>query len=213
MRFGPGFSERHVLSDGTCVTIRPVEPGDGGEILRQFHRMSPDSRYRRFFSGITELSPELLRYLTVVDGVDHFAVVALVDSLDLKDDMGVGVARFVRLPGEKEVAEAAVTVVDDYQGRGLGRHLLMTLVLAAQERGVRKFRGEVLASNEPMRKLLEENGVVGTPAADGTIAFDVPIDTGEHQSTLRKLLHDTAASLIVWLGRLYPRPRADSGRT
>src|ERR1700723_1832427 len=98
---------------------------------RQFRRMSPDSRYRRFFSGITELSPVMLDYLTEVDGYDHFALVATVDSLDLKAEEGVAAARFVRLPGEPEVAEAAVTVIDDFQGRGLGRLLLARLVDAA----------------------------------------------------------------------------------
>jgi GNAT superfamily N-acetyltransferase len=204
VQFGPQWSARHVLSNGKAVTLRLVEPGDAEEFDRQFRRMSPDSRYRRFFSGLTELSPDTLHYLTVVDGYDHFAVVAIVDSLDLKEESGAGVARFIRSPELRDVADAAVTVIDDFQGFGLGRILMTTLVLAARERDVKKFRGEVLASNEPMKKLLEANGAVGTLSEAGTLVFDVPIDEGEEDSPLRRILRDTAASLIVWLGRFYP---------
>lgn len=204
MQFGPGYSARHVLADGTAVTLRLVQPTDRAEFERQFSRMSPDSRYRRFFTGIRELSPEMLDYLTVVDGHDHFAILALAESLDLKEEEGAGVARFVRLPHEPDVAEAAVTVVDPFQAKGLGRLLLTQLVLAAHERGVKKFRGEVLASNEPMRRLLEAAGAVGKDLGDGTLAFDAPIDAGSEESVVRRILSAVATSMNTWLSRLYP---------
>jgi GNAT superfamily N-acetyltransferase len=216
VRFGPDYSSRHTLADGTVVTLRPVKPSDREEFDRQFRTMSPASRYRRFFTGIRELTPEMLDYLTVVDGHDHFAIIALADSLDLKSEHGVGVARFVRLADEPDVAEAAVTVIDDYQGRGVGRLLLQTLVEAARERGVRKFRGEVLASNEPMRKLLEAAGTTarGEPTADGTLVFDVPIEASEGRETLpHRILSAVATSVADWFSRLYPPGRAPSRRS
>src|SRR6202012_995416 len=97
-------------------------------------------------------------YLTQVDGDDHGAVVAGTDSLDLKTEVGLGVARFVRLEDEPGVAEAAGTVVDDAQGKGVGRLLLTALATLALGRGVRVFRGEVLAENTRMCHLLEELG-------------------------------------------------------
>ena len=119
MQFGPDYEERRVLCDGKAITLRLVQPRDRDGLARQFRRMSPDSRYRRFFTGITELTPEMLDYLTAVDGYDHFALLAVTESLDLKAEEGVGIARFVRLRDEPDVAEAAVTVVDHYQGRGI----------------------------------------------------------------------------------------------
>jgi GNAT superfamily N-acetyltransferase len=216
VHFGPSYSARHVLGDGTAVTLRLVQPGDRDEFDRQFRHLSPDSRYRRFFTGIRELTPEMLDYLTVVDGYDHFAVLAFTESLDLKEEAGAGVARFVRLADEPDVAEAAVTVVDDFQGRGLGRLLMTTLVEAAQERGVRKFRGEVLATNEPMRKLLDGAGAKGYDSGDGTIAFDVPIDAGTatvEGSLARRILSAVATSMTVWLSRLHPGARAHNRRS
>lgn len=210
MRFDSNYSSRHVLADGTAVTLRLVQPTDRAEFDRQFRRMSPDSRYRRFFTGMHELTPDMLDYLTIVDGAHHFAVLAFTESLDLKEEAGVGVARFVRLPDEPAAAEAAVTVVDDYQGRGVGRLLLLTLVEAARERGVTTFRGEVLATNEPMCKLLEAAGAVGTLTTDSTILFDVPIESPGEATLARRILSAVATSMPVWLSRLYPPGRAPS---
>lgn len=126
------------LLDGTRVRIRPIVPQDKERLVAAFERLSPESRYRRFLSPVDEITPDLLRRLTEIDYVDHFAWAAL-----LADDPGepsVGVARYVRLPDEPGVAEAAVTVVDEYQGRGLGT-LLQALGAVALEHGIRRFRG------------------------------------------------------------------------
>src|SRR5437667_11458151 len=115
MRTGPDFSEEHTLSDGTRVTLRHIRPSDADGLRDGFSRLSRESRYRRFFSGKTELSSEMLHYLTEVDGVDHVAIVAVGVSPDLKSEAGYGVARFVRREDDPDVAEAALTVVDDMQ--------------------------------------------------------------------------------------------------
>ena len=165
-------------------------------MLRQaIAALSPESRYARFLADPVP-SEEMLTYLTEVDGVDHFAIVASVDSLDLKTEQPAGVGRFVRQKGSPEVAEAAVTVGDPFQGKGLGQILLRTLAEAARERGITKFRGQVLTSNAPMRHLLERVGAETRPSADGTIEFDVAI-AGE---TSR--LHETLSTVL----RIFRRP-------
>ena len=80
-------------------------------------------------TGISELGDGDLRYLTEVDQHDHVALVAF-DGDDL-----VGVARFVRRDGT-DSAEAAVTIVDEWQGRGLGTALANLLAERAREEGV-----------------------------------------------------------------------------
>jgi GNAT superfamily N-acetyltransferase len=208
VQYGPSFRAEHVLEDGTRVTVRLIEPADKDELRRQFTRLSPESRYRRFFHAVTELSDETLDYLTLVDTNDHLAVVALVDSLDMKKDEGVGVGRFVRLAEAPDIAEAAVTVVDDFQRRGLGKVLLETLAEAAKERGIRKFRGEVLTSNAPMRRLLEEAGATAEELPDGTTVFDVPLETANEEPLPLKVLRAVAGSMLVWLSHLYPKARS-----
>jgi GNAT superfamily N-acetyltransferase len=204
VRYGPSFRETRTLENGTRVTLRCILPSDKDEVRRQFRRLSPDSRYRRFFTGISDLSDQMLRHLTEVDGHDHFALIALVESLDLKTEDGAGVARFVRLEGDPEVAEAAVTVVDDMQQKGLGRVLLEALAEAAKERGIKSFRGEVLTSNSAMRHILESSGATAHDTGTDTIAFDVPLESTDAQSSLGSAFREAARSMQVWLRHLYP---------
>jgi len=176
VRYDRDYRESRALADGTSVTLRCIRPGDRAGLERAFSRLSHESRVRRFLADIPFLTEAMTRYLTEVDGKDHVAIVATIDTLDLKGEEGIGVARFVRLRDEPEIAEAAVTVVDAYQSRGVGRMLLDVLAEAAHERGIRVFRATVLASNEPMRRILDEAGGVVLSDDGETIVVDVPLD-------------------------------------
>jgi GNAT superfamily N-acetyltransferase len=176
MRIEPGFREEHVLADGTRVTLRLIRTDDGEGLRQAFARLSPMSRYRRFLLDTSELTDEMVRYLCDVDGYNHFALVVTTDSFDLKTEIGLGVGRFCRLAEEPDVAEAALTVVDDAQGKGIGRLLLHTVAEAARERGIRTIRAEVLASNTPIRRLLDQLGAVVRSDDGTTLVFDVPLD-------------------------------------
>lgn len=176
MQTGPEFREEHALRDGTRVVLRHIRPGDAAELHRGFHALSPESRYRRFFGAITELDEAMLGYLTQVDGRNHVAIIALVESLDLKTERGVGVVRFVRIPDEPGAAELAVTVVDDVQNKGLGTLLTHVAMRAARDRGITHFRGDVLADNGPMVSALRDVGAEPTSSAEGVLTFDMPID-------------------------------------
>jgi RimJ/RimL family protein N-acetyltransferase len=210
MRTGPEYFERVELEDGTYVTLRHIRPEDAEELRHAFDRLSPQSRYRRFFGAVNELTDEMLRYLTEVDGKDHVAIVAGIESPDLKTETGVGCARFVRSTEDPDVAEAAVTVVDDFQGKGLGRLLLMRIAEAARERDVKRFRAMVLKSNLPMRTLLEHAGAVVHRDDYDSLVFDVPLDGMEEvekDASLRKILR-AAASQVAGLIRSLSPPSA-----
>ncbi len=166
--------------DGRAVTLRPIEPADAPALRRAFAELSPVSRYRRFQRDLTEMTDDMARYLTQVDGVSHLAFIALSVSPDLKDERIVGVARAIRLApgtdgaGGSDVAEIAVTVADDFQGRGLGRLLLEALGAAATRQGIRAFRAEVLASNEPAARALDTLAP-GTREGE-TLVYEIPLD-------------------------------------
>lgn len=161
------------LRDGTRVVIRAVTPEDR-EILRKgFSRLSDESRMRRFMAPVAELPEAQLKYLTEIDYVDHFAWGAVLRD---RPDEGIGVARFVRLKEEPEVAEAAITVLDEYQGKGLGMILLGLLAAAAWGVGIRMFRGYVLEENEPVRELLDQLGAQTSYDSPGVLRIDVPLD-------------------------------------
>ena len=153
--------------------MRPIRPDDKSLLVGGFQRLSEESRLRRFLAPISELSEEQLRYLTEIDYVDHFAWVAL-----LADDpgVGIGVGRYIRIRDEPDVAEVAITIVDDYQGKGLGTLLLGLLAATARVAGITKFRAYVLEDNLPMRTILNDLGVDQRHDAPGVLVMDVPLD-------------------------------------
>jgi len=177
----PSWRVTRTLRDGTVVTLRPVVPEDREAIRRGLVELSPESRYRRFLHGGALPTDALLDYLTNVDQRDHVAIGATLTSPDLKTERGVGIARFIRLDDRPDVAEAAVTVVDDMHRRGLGTVLLRELLRAARCRGIERIRAEVLAENGPMRAILERAGAqkVMEDSGAGTIAWE--LDIGEHR--------------------------------
>jgi L-amino acid N-acyltransferase YncA len=153
MRIDPGYSEIHRLADGTEVRLRLLRASDRDRIAAGFHRLSAESRYRRFFSPMPKLSERMLRQLTRTDDWDRLAIIA--ESVTGDGAEALGVARYVRLPDTPETAEASVAVVDDMQRKGIGRLLLTTLVEAARERGIHRFRASILAENETAKLLLQ----------------------------------------------------------
>ena len=129
-RYDESYEETVNLSDGQRIRLRLMRPSDKQMLLEGFEQLSADSRYARFMAPKSTLTERELRYLTEVDGVDHFAMGAIRRHLVSKDE-GVGSARFVRLTDQPDTAEAAVTVLDDFQGKGLGSIMLQRLIEAA----------------------------------------------------------------------------------
>jgi len=165
----------HRLADGTAVTIRMLRPEDRDALLAGFEGLSPESRYFRFFTPMPRMPASILDRLIHTDGVDHVALAAWRDAGD-PGTAPIGVARFVRLTPGGDTAEAAIAVVDHMQARGVGRLLLGELCAAARERGIRRFRGEIIVRNEAVVSLLHEVGAKPV-AVDGNIAvyeLDVP---------------------------------------
>ena len=159
------------LRDGSLVVVRPIRPDDRERLAVAFGRLSEQSRYQRFLTAINELSDTDLRYLTEVDHHDHEALIAC----DTESGDAIGVARFVRLDGGT-TAEAAVTVIDEWQGRGAGTALADLLAERAREVGIERFTALLLAANEQMRDLLATLGPAKVISREGgTIVIEVEI--------------------------------------
>jgi GNAT superfamily N-acetyltransferase len=190
------------LADGTHVRLRLLTAADREALADGFRRMSAESRYRRFFSAMPRLPDSLLTALTTTDNRDHLAVVAHRIDAQGRPREGLGVARFVRLKDAPDAAEAAVAVVDDVQGRGLGSMLLSVLARAARERGITKFTGLVQADNEKTKSLVRKLARDPEIRFDGgALAYEVdlpPVPLEEHRdSALYRLLRLAADELAV----------------
>lgn len=161
------------LPDGTGVAVRPFRAADRDLLVAGFDRLSQQSRYRRFLSPMPRLTDSMLRFLTSVDEADHRAWGALVDEPG--GPVGAAVSRWVRSHSQPVTAEVAVTVIDDYQGRGLGGLLLDVAVLDAFAHGVDRFEGLVLAENVSSRRMLARAGASFEPDSAGVLAYRLPL--------------------------------------
>lgn len=177
------------LRDGTRCLIRPIEPEDKDRLQRGLQLLSPHARYLRFNAHVDRLTAEQLRYLTEIDYSDHMAWVALDE--DDPDAPGMAVARYIRLEDEPTVAEAAITVVDRYQGRGLGTVLLAVLGKSALGAGITTLRNYVVASNNAMLELFEQLGATLEPAGGGLLRVDYPLPDDP------EALPDTPAGRVI----------------
>jgi RimJ/RimL family protein N-acetyltransferase len=145
--------EPYILRDGSWVAIRPVRPEDAALLTDGFARLSARSRQTRFFTGKLRLSEAEVRFLTNIDHHNHEALGAV-----SRDGSGVGVARYIRDPDERGSAEVAVTVVDEWQGRGLGSKLLALLSGRARAAGITRFTAVTAADNTAAKTLIVHAG-------------------------------------------------------
>jgi protein lysine acetyltransferase len=183
--------------DGTRLWIRPILPTDRGKLADTQPGFSRESHYKRFFSA-PPLSERVIAYLIDVDYSNHFAWAVL--APDEPGEPGVASARYIRERGDPETAEVAFSVVDSYQGRGLGTLLMGALAVAAAENGVRCFRARVLAENAPMRAILRRTGAHLDFAEPGVLETVVPVPPfGEGLPDLAtaNALRDAARDIVV----------------
>ena len=168
------------LRDGTPYLLRPLDNSQREALVEGFGRLSAESRYRRFLAPMPRLSARMLhRLVDHVDGVNHVATMLVVRP-GAADEEPVAIARFIRESAHPERAEYAITVVDEWQGRGAGSMLSDGLVRRALELGVRMFTASVHAENAASLRLLGRAGEVVERRSEGpgvlavTVALRAP---------------------------------------
>ncbi len=137
-----------LLRDDTPILLRPVLASDRQRLQEGFDRLSPASRFFRFFRDVRALTEKDLEYLTNVDQTRHVAWCVL--DLSREGWPGLGLGRFVRDEDDPTRAETALVVVDEMQGRGLGTLLLAALTLRAEVLGIQRLRAVSLPANGPV---------------------------------------------------------------
>ena len=196
------------LRSGDVVRIRPIRPDDAPALVRAYANLGDQSRYRRFFTAMPALPEATLQAAVEVDHADHEALVAV----PLLSAEIVGECRFIRLPDQPDTADVGVTVVDAWQGRGLGSALLGRLSERALEAGIEYFTAEVLAENRTMLALLPSLGHVETESHGPVVTASVELAEPPRQPSPDFLELLTAAargeimSLPVLLRRLIRVP-------
>ena len=168
------------LRDGTRCFIRLcTHAGDRHDmdtlkagIRSAWSHLSPKSRYQRFGYVPGQLSGQQLDYLADLDNKDRLAWCAGIRKG--KESTGIGLARYIRLDREPDVAEFAITVVDEYQHSGLGSHLLAHLIDTARAAGLKILRGYVQKGNSAMIALGKKFGGIEYHE-DDWLRIDIPV--------------------------------------
>lgn len=161
------------LDDGTPVRIRRVRRADEQRLREGIARLSPQSRYLRFFSGMREAPPQVLRVLASPDGHDHLAWGAL--RTDRADTPALGVVHAFRDEDDPDMAEFSVAVIDEYHGRGLARLLTAVLLLDCAREGFTRLTVHILPENRPALALAHALGGEGVGYEGGVAVLEIDI--------------------------------------
>jgi acyl-CoA synthetase (NDP forming)/RimJ/RimL family protein N-acetyltransferase len=188
-----------LLTDGTTVHLRPIEPADADAIVALHSRFSDRTRYLRYFSPYPRI-PE--RDLQRFVNVDHRGREAFVVE---SGGRLIAVGRYDRLGPDSSDAEVAFVVEDAHQGRGIGPVLLEHLAEAARAEGITRFVAEVLPVNAAMLRVFADFGYqVQRQYADGVVHLSFPIEPTEQSREVQwRREHRTEARSIARL--LAPR--------
>jgi acetyltransferase len=152
------------LPGGGEYTVRPIHPDDAQMLQDLVQGLSPESRYFRFVSSLTELPPSMLARFTLIDYDREMALVAVfkerranADGEIAETERLVGVSRYITNPDQTS-CEFSLVVADDFNGKGLGSRLMQSIMDVAREKGLTEIDGLVLAKNAGMLKLMRGLG-------------------------------------------------------
>jgi len=141
------------LDAGTTLLIRPVRPEDEAMFHRFFKQITMDDLRLRFFAPVREFSHTFIARLTQLDYARAMALAAINPT----DGDMLGVVHILADPNYDK-GEYAVLVRSDIKGRGLGWHLMHTMIQYARWLGLREIEGQVLSHNKTMLTMCAELG-------------------------------------------------------
>jgi GNAT superfamily N-acetyltransferase len=139
------LEKRFTLRDGAEVLLRPIKPTDERLEQELLYSLSDRSIYLRFFSAMSAFPHERVQYYTTVDYDEHMAIVAI--DMSNGEEQMIGVGRYVR-EKNSDMAELALLVRDDWQGKGVGTLMHDYLEQIARAHKIGGFKGEVLEQNQ-----------------------------------------------------------------
>lgn len=168
------------LRDGTEAVVVPLVPANRDALRSEYAHLSAETRFGRFLAAVPELTDTMLEHLVDdVDGSDHVALVLLVTTPE-GTELPLGLARILRYPDDPTAADVAVTVVDDWQGRGVATALLDVL-MRHRPPGVQRIDTVVNAGNRASLAMLRRLGDVEVDSPESgaqRVVVELAVETG-----------------------------------
>jgi RimJ/RimL family protein N-acetyltransferase len=168
------------VTDGTALDVRPMTRADRDGFAALFERLSPESRFHRYFSPKPQLSRRELDHLSDVGHVGHVAFAAV----DRCDGSIVGAARYIEHGNAEPTAELAVEVADDFQRRGIGTTLCERVIDGARSNGFTRLTATTLWENQPARALMRRLGFHAIRSQGREIEFELMLVPHTNSSNL-----------------------------
>ena len=201
------------LQDGTPAMIWPLLPTDAEMLREGFRRLSQDSRQRRFLATLGELDDPMIRLLVdSVDGLRHIALLLIVLPPE-GEEQPAGVAHLMQNPDDPAIADIAVTVADDWQGRGAGTALAAAL-LQRRPAAVTRLRTLVAADNRASLALLAGVGRMSTGLPEHgvlDVTVELPAATRE-RGAVEKVAGLWARGARKFIDQTYLLPKLPQAR-
>lgn len=148
------YSAQEVLRNGRRIEIRALQHEDRDALVAAAESASDQLIHRRFFGPRRHFTEREISYFVDVDFVKHVAIVAVTDENGQPQIAGGG--RYIVIQSGE--AEVAFTVVDRYQGQGIGTVLLRHIGILARDAGLHALIAEVLPENVPMLRVFQNSG-------------------------------------------------------
>lgn len=150
------YSAVETLRNGRQIEIRGLRPEDRDDFVAAVGRVSTQSLYRRFFAVRRHFTEDETSFYLNIDFHNHVALIAIVEENGRPTIIAGG--RYV--VAQPRQAEVAFTVLDDYQGQGIGAILLRHLIAIARDAGLKELIADVLSENSAMLKVFRRSGLI-----------------------------------------------------
>ena len=144
------------LKNGKQVILRPIKPEDEKLEKEFFDKLSEATQKFRFFKSIKNISHEELVRYTQIDYDREMALIAVLTE-NGKEEM-LGVVRLIA-DKDKENAQFAIVVADEWQHQGLGSEFISYINYIAKKMGLKTVYGKILHENEVMINIVKKLNV------------------------------------------------------
>lgn len=152
-RFDSDSIQKIVLSDDTELRIRTLSLDDRENVRQYFSNLSAESKYNRYFNHKSDLSDSELQQCLNSNPENYYVIGAWHGDSEIPEKQLVGTASYVPLHDAKKSAEFAIIIADDWQNKGVGKHLVRAVLEAAKRAKVERMLVYFLPSNTGMKKL------------------------------------------------------------
>ena len=156
LRVFAGNSFFYPIKDNTYICFKTLGKDDREKFIAAFKRLSQKTVYQRFFGFMKELTDKQVENFLNTDKKDHLAWAAF--DLIGDDTIGIGVGRFKRSEINPNEAELALTVLDEYQDKGIGSVLLAIMYYLASILEINILTGIILSDNFLLIRRFKELG-------------------------------------------------------